>query len=218
MDLLHAYVLVGVNANIMRVRSSNTPLGRPCTFLPFPFYIMAHFYYERALPAGEIAVGLTKVFIKSPKTVDAIEKAFQSHKNYIATRIQACFRGYKQRKAFLKMRNAAVAAQKFARVVLAQQWAVKRKAAVDNVRKFIKGFIHRNDPVSEVNQMFVVFARKFWLKRLIDALPKNVLDKSWIPDTHTPSALKEASEYVARGFVFCGLIGVCSRMLFFAAV
>jgi len=145
------------------------------------------------LEKGEIAVGNTKVFIRSPQSVTAIEQAFQKHKNWIATRIAAAWRGHAQRQKYLKLKAAAIAAQKYARVVLANNWATKRKAAVDQVRKFIKGFIHRKDPVSPVNEMFVTFARKAWLKQLIEHLPTTVLGTSWIGESQTPAALTEVS-------------------------
>ena len=87
--------------------------------------------------ANQIFAGRSKVFIRSPKSVTAIEMAFQKHKNHLATRviavwkgkkqrrlylrilaqrkIAAHWRGYKQRKIYQALRPAAIAAQAWAR-------------------------------------------------------------------------------------------------------
>lgn len=46
--------------------------------------------------------------------------------------------------------------------------------------RFIKGFIHRDKPLSPDNEEFIVFVRKTYILNLRYHVPKNVLDKSWL--------------------------------------
>jgi myosin-1 len=145
------------------------------------------------MPQGEIAVGNTKVFIKNPRTVDAIEKMYQDRKPALVTMIAACFRGYRQRKKYLRLKAATVKAQKHARAHLARIAAEQRKKGIVVVREFIGGFIKRKEAASAENKMFLSWAKQTWLGKLRDHLPKTVLKKTWIPDNLTPECCAEAS-------------------------
>jgi len=60
------------------------------------------------LPAAEFAIGLTKVFIRSPRTLYELNE-FRNHRlNSLATIIQKAFRRYSQRNHFLKMRRSQI--------------------------------------------------------------------------------------------------------------
>jgi myosin-1 len=59
--------------------------------------------HNLGLGDGECAVGRSKVFIRSPKSVTAIEMAFQHHKNHLATRVIAVWKGKKQRRIYLRI-------------------------------------------------------------------------------------------------------------------
>lgn len=81
----------------------------------------------------------TKIFIRFPKTLFETEDAFQVKKNDLATIIQSRWRGYWQRKQYLKMRAAAIVIQKWVRRFLAQKLKERRKKAAQVIRFFIKG-------------------------------------------------------------------------------
>lgn len=81
----------------------------------------------------------TKIFIRFPKTLFDTEDAYQIKKNDIATIIQSRWRGYWQRKQYLKMKAAAVVIQKWVRRFLAQRLLARRKKAAEVIRAFIKG-------------------------------------------------------------------------------
>lgn len=81
----------------------------------------------------------TKIFIRFPKTLFETEDAYQIKKNDIATIIQSRWRGYWQRKQYLKMKQAAIVIQKWVRRFLAQKLRQRRKKAADVIRAFIKG-------------------------------------------------------------------------------
>jgi hypothetical protein len=56
---------------------------------PSPWIKPSH---NLGLADGQIAIGKTKIFIKDPKSVAAIESAFQTHKNYLASEPFHCIR------------------------------------------------------------------------------------------------------------------------------
>ncbi|XP_075977986.1 unconventional myosin 61F isoform X2 [Anticarsia gemmatalis] len=142
--------------------------------------------YERE----EYRMGNTKIFIRFPKTLFETEDAYQIKKNDIATIIQSRWRGYWQRKQYLKMKQAAIVIQKWVRRFLAQRLRERRKKAAEVIRAFIKGFITRNGPETPENRRFLGIAKVHWLKRLSTRLPTKVLDLSWPP---CPATCQEAS-------------------------
>lgn len=85
----------------------------------------------------EYRMGKTKIFIRFPKTLFQTEDAFQLKKNDIATIIQAAWRGYYQRKQYLKTKASVITIQKWTRRFLAQQLAKRRREAVAVIRKFV---------------------------------------------------------------------------------
>lgn len=101
-------------------------------------------------------LGKTKIFIRLPKTLFEIEDAFQTKKQELATLIQAHFKGYIQRKNYIKMRKASIVIQSYLRRHLAIQLATKRRTAAAKLRYFIKGFITRNQEENDYNRKVTV--------------------------------------------------------------
>ncbi|XP_068633080.1 unconventional myosin IC isoform X2 [Battus philenor] len=147
--------------------------------------------YERE----EYRMGNTKIFIRFPKTLFDTEDAYQIKKNDIATIIQSRWRGYWQRKQYLRMREAAIVIQKWVRRFLAQRLLERRRKAAQVIRAFIKGFITRNGPETPENRRFLGIAKVHWLKRLANQLPTKLLDLSWPP---CPATCKQASAELHR--------------------
>lgn len=58
------------------------------------------------LPRDHFRMGTTKIFIRYPKTLFAIEDKFQHQRHAIATKIQAKFKAHSGRKAFLAQKVA----------------------------------------------------------------------------------------------------------------
>lgn len=143
----------------------------------------------------EYRMGNTKVFIRFPKTLFETEDAYQIKKNDIATIIQSRWRGYWQRKQYLKMKHAAIIIQKWVRRFLAQKLRERRRKAADVIRAFIKGFITRNGPQTPENTRFLAIAKVHWLKRLSTKLPTKILDLSW---PICPATCQEASQELHR--------------------
>ncbi|CAH2095894.1 unnamed protein product [Euphydryas editha] len=143
----------------------------------------------------EYRMGNTKIFIRFPKTLFDTEDAYQLKKNDIATIIQSRWRGYYQRKQYLKMREAAIIIQKWVRRFLAQKLKERRKKAAYVIRAFIKGFITRNGPETPENSRFLGIAKVHWLKRLSTQLPTRLLDLSWPP---CPATCQQASRELQR--------------------
>ncbi|KAM3957140.1 unconventional myosin 61F [Aphomia sociella] len=147
--------------------------------------------YERE----DYRLGNSKIFIRFPKTLFDTEDAYQEKKNAIATIIQSRWREYRQRKQYLKMREAAIVIQKWVRRFLAQRLKEKRKNAALVIRAFIKGFITRNGPETPENRRFLGIAKVHWLKRLSTQLPTKILDLSW---PICPATCQEASRELQR--------------------
>lgn len=143
----------------------------------------------------EYRMGKTKIFIRFPKTLFDTEDAFQLKKNYIAAIIQSNWKGYIQRKQYQKQRASAIIMQKWIRRYLAQHVAARRRHAVNAVRKFIKGFITRNDAPNEANLAFIELAKVHWLNKLAKNLPQNVLCKVW---PGCPVVCEDASKHLKK--------------------
>ncbi|XP_078362990.1 unconventional myosin-Ic-like [Oculina patagonica] len=143
----------------------------------------------------EYRIGKTKIFIRFPQTLFATEDAFQAKKPALATIIQCQFKGYHQRKKYVTLRLAAIMIAKHWRRVCAKRLLERRRKAAQRIRKFIKGFITRNQPASEDNVDFVAYVRKSYLLLLAKSLPTSVLDKSW---PKPPGSMVEASELLHK--------------------
>uniref|UniRef100_A0A8D0CG60 Myosin IHb n=1 Tax=Scleropages formosus TaxID=113540 RepID=A0A8D0CG60_SCLFO len=126
----------------------------------------------------EYKMGRTKIFIRHPRTLFATEDAFEmcKHKLGESTKIEACWRGMQARKERER-----------------RTWAVKV------IKRFIKGFMNRNQPVCVDNAEYLTFVRQNYLIRLKENLPKNLLDKNtWLTP---PPIMQEASRILHQLYV-----------------
>uniref|UniRef100_A0AAQ4QEL5 Myosin IHb n=1 Tax=Gasterosteus aculeatus aculeatus TaxID=481459 RepID=A0AAQ4QEL5_GASAC len=136
----------------------------------------------------EYKMGRTKIFIRHPRTLFATEDTFQVCKHRLATRIQAKYKGYRVKGHYLKQREAATKIETCWRGMLARKEREKRAWAVKVIKKFIKGFMTRNQPACVDNSEYLAYVRQNYLTRLRDTLPKTVLEKdSWL----TPPPIME---------------------------
>ncbi|XP_006004623.1 unconventional myosin-Ih [Latimeria chalumnae] len=140
-------------------------------------------------------LGRNKIFIRYAKTLFATEDAYEICKHQLAARIQARYKGYRVKGEYRKQKAAAIKIETCWRGVQARKNARKRAWAIDTVKKFLKGFIHRNQPLCPENAEFLQFVRHNYLMRLRDHLPKNVLDKSWL---NPPAVLEKTSEILQK--------------------
>lgn len=60
------------------------------------------------LPAAEFAIGLKKVFVRSPRTVYELNEFRNLRLHFLATLIQKTFRRYTQEKYYLRMRRSQI--------------------------------------------------------------------------------------------------------------
>lgn len=140
-------------------------------------------------------MGNTKIFIRLPKTLFSTEDAFQQQKHYLASVIQARWKGRKQRKLYLKIRASVILYQALIRRHLAKKRLGERKKAVERIRFFIKGFITRNEPLNDCNGEFIKSVKQHWLVRLSKQLPKSFMSHTWPqPAAHC----QEASELLRK--------------------
>ncbi|KAG7188163.1 hypothetical protein KM043_013381 [Ampulex compressa] len=151
--------------------------------------LVCHLGYER----DDYRMGNTKLFIRFPKTLFETEDAFQRKKHEIAAIIQSKWKCIITRRKYLKIRSAAIVFQKNIRAWLAKREAKKRRKAVTIIRRFIKGFITRNGPPTEINMAFIELAKSQWLIRLSKNLPVQLLDDHW---PVCPYACIEASQHL----------------------
>lgn len=140
-------------------------------------------------------MGKTKIFIRHPKTIFDTEDAFQEKKNYLASLIQALWKGRQQKIRYLALRAEVIRLQTYVRRYLAIQRLQKKKEAVLKIRAFIKGFITRNDAPNGLNEKFIANVKRAWLLRLSKNLPKTILDNSW---PSCPASCGEASFFLQR--------------------
>uniref|UniRef100_A0A8D2B2W7 Myosin IH n=1 Tax=Sciurus vulgaris TaxID=55149 RepID=A0A8D2B2W7_SCIVU len=139
----------------------------------------------------EYKLGKTKIFIRFPRTLFATEDAFEFSKHQLVARIQATYKGCLGRREYVKKRRAATKLEAHWRGVLARKEVQRRRWAVQVIRRFVKGFIHRDEPLGPDNEEFIVFVRKNYILNLRYHVPKNVLDKSWL---RPPGILENASD------------------------
>uniref|UniRef100_A0A671P4G2 Unconventional myosin-Ih-like n=1 Tax=Sinocyclocheilus anshuiensis TaxID=1608454 RepID=A0A671P4G2_9TELE len=144
----------------------------------------------------EYKIGRTKIFIRHPRTLFATEDAFEICKHELATRIQAKYKGYRVKGQYQRQREAATKIETCWRGLQARKERERRAWAVKVIKKFIKGFMNRNQPVSMDNSEYLAFVRQSYLTRLKDNLPKSVLDKTtWLTP---PPIMQEASVFLRK--------------------
>lgn len=125
-------------------------------------------------------MGKTKIFIRFPKTLFDTEDAFQARKHYLASIIQARWKGRRQRKAYLEIRRKIIVGQTYIRRYLAVQTLKRRRDAAVKIRFFIKGFITRHDEPNECNRSFIQLTKRHWLLKLAKSLPTSFMNHTWI--------------------------------------
>lgn len=150
---------------------------------------------ELGYDSEDYRLGHTKLFIRSPKVLFSTEDAFQVRKHWVASIIQARWKGRRQRLAYEKLRQATIVLQSHVRKLLATREAQRRSLAASKIRAFIKGFITRNDAPNGYNEAFIDHAKRLWLLKLSKALPKNVLDTHW---NSSPKHCEEASALLRK--------------------
>lgn len=124
-------------------------------------------------------MGKTKIFVRLPKTLFNTEDAFQQKKHYLASLIQARWKGRQQRKKYLKIREEWIKFQALVRRYLAKKKFEERKKAVERIRFFIKGFITRHESPNECNAAFIQTVKQHWLLRLSKQLPVSFMNHKW---------------------------------------
>ncbi|XP_075901124.1 unconventional myosin-Ih isoform X1 [Nelusetta ayraudi] len=154
--------------------------------------LIKHLGYKR----DEYKMGRTKIFIRHPRTLFATEDAFQVCKHKLATRIQAKYKGYRVKEEYAKQKEAATKIENCWRGLLARKEREKRAWAVKVIKKFIKGFITRNQPSCVDNSEYLAYVRQNYLTRLAENLPKTVLEKDhWLT---APPIMQEASQLLKK--------------------
>lgn len=150
---------------------------------------------ELSYGADDYRMGKTKIFIRLPKTLFQTEDAFQFKKNFVASLIQARWKGKLQRRKYMQIRAAIIVMQTYCRRFLAKKRLAERKAAVERIRYFIKGFITRKQSRNECNERFIKLVKYLWLMRLLKQLPSSFMNHVWpVPAAHC----EEASEHLKK--------------------
>ncbi|XP_057674432.1 unconventional myosin-Ih isoform X1 [Corythoichthys intestinalis] len=147
----------------------------------------------------EYKMGRSKIFIRHPRTLFATEDAFQVCKHKLATRIQAKYKGYRVKGDYQKQKEAATKIENCWRGLKARKEREKREWAVRIIKRFIKGFMTRNEPNGADNREYLAYVRQTYLTRLKENLPETVLQKdSWLTP---PPIMKEASLFLKQLFI-----------------
>ncbi|XP_067340980.1 unconventional myosin-Ih isoform X5 [Channa argus] len=157
--------------------------------------LVKHLGYKR----DEYKMGRTKIFIRHPRTLFATEDAFQVCKHKLATRIQAKYKGYRVKGEYQKQREAATKIENCWRGLMARKERERRAWAVKVIKKFIKGFITRNQPACIDNSEYLAHVRQSYLTRLRENLPKHVLERDcWLT---APPVLQEVSQLLKNLYI-----------------
>jgi len=159
-------------------------------------------------------MGTTKIFVRHPKTVYLIEKAYERRRNELATKIAARVKGHFQRQNFLLMKaaatliaknyrlhyqrrmEAAARIQRVWKVVEAKREAKRLAASINTIKDFIRGWLQRFEPENELNKKFVGYVKIAYLDQMKSCLPLNVMDKSWI--SGGPDYVQESSQLLRK--------------------
>ncbi|XP_016142238.1 unconventional myosin-Ic-like isoform X1 [Sinocyclocheilus grahami] len=157
----------------------------------------------------EYKLGRCKIFIRFPRTLFVAEDALEAKKQTIAVTLQTSWRGYRERAKYHQIRHAVIVIQSWWRGVKGRRKAMHRRQAADTIRKFIKGFILRNEPRCPDNAYFLDHVRFSFLMKVKRNLPKSVLDKSW---PRPPPSLTEASEHLHRMCIHNLVNDYCRRI------
>lgn len=80
------------------------------------------------LPAAEFGIGLTKVFIRSPRTLYELNEFRNLRLNSLATLIQKTFRCYSQRRHYLRMKRS--------QTMISSAWRTWRVSLVSSIACF----------------------------------------------------------------------------------
>jgi len=144
---------------------------------------------------NEYGMGKTKIFIRYPKTLFETEDAYQAQKNYVASIIQARWKGILQRRKFLALREYTIKLQAQIRRYLAIKQLQRRREAVRIIRAFVKGFITRNEAPNDCNRKFIEQTKRLWLGRLAQSLPTSFMQHNW---PSAPVHCQEASQHLER--------------------
>ncbi|XP_004074969.2 unconventional myosin-Ih isoform X1 [Oryzias latipes] len=149
----------------------------------------------------EYKLGRTKIFIRHPRTLFATEDAFQVCKHKLATRIQAKYKGHRVKEGYLRQKEAATKIENCWRGLMARKERERRAWAVKVIKKFIKGFMTRNQPACVDNSEYLTYVRLNYLTRLKENLPKTVLEKdSWLTP---PPIMTEVSHLLKAIYIRC---------------
>ncbi|XP_026105337.1 unconventional myosin-Ic-like isoform X2 [Carassius auratus] len=157
----------------------------------------------------EYKLGRSKIFIRFPRTLFVTEDALEAKKQTIAVTLQTSWRGYRERARYHRIRPAVIVIQSWWRGVKGRRKAMHRRQAADTIRKFIKGFILRNEPRCPDSEYFLEHVRFSFLMKVKRNLPNSVLDKSW---PRPPPSLTEASEHLHRMCIRNLVSDYCRRL------
>uniref|UniRef100_A0A452GUT7 Uncharacterized protein n=1 Tax=Gopherus agassizii TaxID=38772 RepID=A0A452GUT7_9SAUR len=144
----------------------------------------------------EYKLGRTKIFIRFPRTLFATEDAFEFSKHLGLARFDS--KGtinISKCNLSVWLTLAAIKLEACWRGALARKEAKRRMWAVETIRRFIKGFINRKNPLCPENNEFINFVQYTYLRKLRDHVPNNVLDKNWLKP---PAILEETSEMLKK--------------------
>ncbi|KAL7026106.1 hypothetical protein ACKWTF_013794 [Chironomus riparius] len=160
------------------------------------------------LPAAEFAIGLTKVFIRSPRTLYELNE-FRNHRlNSLATIIQKAFRRYSQRNHFLKMRRSQIIISSAWRtwrecwaIPVSERrhlWGLYRVAREEY--RFIKYRKQIEWAVSVIQKNYILWKKRHFLITLPMRLQANSLSPMSPEWPSSPKFLVEASQLLKTIF------------------
>lgn len=117
----------------------------------------------------EFEIGKTKIFIKNPSTVFALEEKRENMKHTVASKIRANYLAYIYRKKYLRMKQAAIKLQSVIRMYPQKKIHKSNIKKIRIVTKIAKGFVQRKRyrlMLARQPSKAVPIIRRFWIRRL----------------------------------------------------
>ncbi|XP_066902706.1 unconventional myosin-Ib isoform X2 [Halyomorpha halys] len=139
------------------------------------------------IPSGEFAFGRTKLFIRSPRSVFELEEFRRERLEDLATLMQKTWRGYRERKVFLKKKES--------QIIIAsawRSWRAREEYRILKRRKLVDW------AVRVIQRHFIRWKRKMFLLQLAEELSicsDSPINRDW---PHCPSRLAETSLLLRR--------------------
>ncbi|XP_068937582.1 unconventional myosin-Ia [Petaurus breviceps papuanus] len=164
---------------------------------------------EVTLGSGELAFGLTKIFIRSPKTLFYLEEKRRIRIHQLVTLVQKMYRGWRCRTHYQLMRKSQILISAWFRGNMQKKRYGKIKASTLLIQSFVRGwktrklyrkYFRSGAALQLSNFIYRRMVQKFLLG-LGNNLPSKITDHSWPPPPY--KFFTRANQEMKKIFHYC---------------